>query len=112
LLVEEIWKRGKLKIEALVIMICSVIVIGYYLLASQDYSGFAYSIRWFVPLLPLWFVFLYRGFRMERPRFRKLFSPVFLTSVIIASVGLIDPWTTIVTGVPFFDNLITLMLGI
>jgi len=112
LLVEEIWKRGKLKIEGLVIIICSVIVIAYYLLASQDYSGFAYSIRWFVPLLPLWFVFLYRGFRMERPRFRKLFSPVFLVSVIIASVGLIDPWTTIVTGVPFFDNLITLMLGI
>jgi hypothetical protein len=112
LLGEEIWKRGKLKKEALVISICSVVVIGYYLLASQDYSGFAYSIRWFVPLLPLWFVFLYRGFLVERPRFRKLFPPVFLASVIVASVGLIDPWTTIVTGIPFLDNLITLMLGI
>jgi len=112
LLVEEIRKGNKLRKEAIVIGITSALIVTYYLLASQDYSGFAYSIRWFVPLLPLWFIFLYRVFLPDRPKLQKWFSRLLLISVVVASVGLIDPWTKIVTGVPFIDNLIILMLGV
>jgi len=112
LMYEEIRKKGRFWREAIVLGFSSLVVIIIYLLTSDDYSGFAYSIRWFVPLLPLWFIFLYRVFLPDRPKLQKWFSRLLLISVVVASVGLIDPWTKIVTGVPFIDNLIILMLGV
>lgn len=112
LMVVVIIRKGKLWKEALVITFGSLVVIVAYLLTSLDYGGFAYSIRWFVPLLPLWYVFLYPIFTQERPKLRRAFSVLFILSVIIAAVGLIDPWTTDITGVPFLDNLISLILRV
>lgn len=103
---EKLWK------EALVITISSLVVIIAYMLTSLDYGGFTYSIRWFVPLLPFWYLFLYPIFTQEHPKLQKAFSVLFILSVVIASVGLIDPWTTVITGVPFLDNLISLMLRV
>lgn len=105
-------RKGKFWKEGVVIAFASLVVIGAYLLTSLDYGGFAYSIRWFVPLLPLWYLYLYPIFTKDHPRLRRAFSVLFILSVVIASVGLVDPWTTVITGVPFLDNLITLMLRV
>jgi hypothetical protein len=111
-MITEITARRKFWREAIAIAVASLVIIVFYILTSKDYSGFAYSIRWFVPFLPLWYLFLYPVFTQERPKLRKTFSVLFILSVVIAAVGLIDPWTTVITGVPFLDNLITVILRV
>ena len=87
---------------------CSLILIGYYAVTSTNYGGGSYSIRWFVLLLPLMFVFLYPVFKNTDgeqslgvssdldencsacfPFPPRLLTIVMKLSIVIACIGLI-----------------------
>ena len=73
----------------------SALIVSYYLLFSMNYSGWGYSIRWFVPLLPLWFFFVYPF--MERLSTGRIviFGALFAVSTTIALIGLMNPWSNV-----------------
>ncbi|MFT3860239.1 hypothetical protein [Micropruina sp.] len=60
LLLREFSKRRRFAVEALATTGASMLIFGYYALWSNNFSGASYSIRWFVPLLPLWIFFCTR----------------------------------------------------
>lgn len=92
-LILEIRKGQAFKQEALVIGFASLIIVLYYLLFTTNYGGCSYSIRWFVPLLPLLFFFIYPFFENFNLKRRRVFITLFSISTVISCVGLINPWT-------------------
>lgn len=94
--------------EARVTCVVAVPIVAYYLLYSNNYSGNSYSIRWFVPLLPLLFFFLHPVLDGGRA-LRGWFVALFAAGVVIAVVGLINPWTLMGhSDFPLVANLKTL----
>lgn len=79
--------------EAVVVAVTSVVLVAFYILTSTNYGGYSYSIRWFVPMLPLWMFFLYP--LLEKPgRWRwVVFFVFFAVSVPIAVIGSWNPWS-------------------
>ena len=110
-LVWEIRKRRQFRPEAQVISAVSLIIVLYYFLYTNNYSASSYSIRWFVPLLPLFFFFIHpymENFNLKR---RQLFIALFSVSIIISSIGLIDPWSDIrLSNAPLLANIKQLYL--
>lgn len=105
-LVRAIRQRGLFYNEAIVIGAGSGMLVLYYVLFTSGYGGWSYSIRWFVPLLPLIFFFLYPYFERydeKRPgRFRALLG----VAVAIALVGALEPWSDgSLSAVPFIANI-------
>ena len=92
-LVMEIRRRRMFWREAIVIAACSTCIVGYYLLYTNDHGGGSYSIRWFVPLLPLAFLFLYRFHENAGAGRLKLFLGLLCVSLIFSHIGLINPWS-------------------
>lgn len=92
LMVAEFVRRRPFAVEALAATAATVVIIGYYALWSNNFSGAAYSIRWFVPLLPLWMFFLHP--LLEKPGWWRmgLFLVLLLVSVPIAVIGTSNPW--------------------
>lgn len=107
LMLWEIVRRRRFWPEALVVLTSSVVVIGYYLAVSNNYGGYSYSMRWFVPLLPLWFFFLYPvGEAGRRLLVGMLFWVLFAAGTVSALVGCINPWSDMgLSGSPFLANL-------
>jgi hypothetical protein len=92
--------------EAIVVGTGSSVLVLYYLLFTNDYSGWSYSIRWFVPLLPLLCFFLYPFFQAYDQRRARLFRALLCVAVTIAFVGAIDPWSQgNLSNVPFIANI-------
>jgi hypothetical protein len=79
--------------EGICIASASAILVLYILLTTNNYGGDSYSIRWFVPLLPMIFLFLYPFLESEDKKRRKQFRLVFLISAVIACIGAVDPWS-------------------
>jgi len=106
LMVAEFIRRRQFSIEALAATTATVVIIGYYALYSNNYGGASYSIRWFVPLLPLWMFFLYPLLE-GRVRWRwVVFFALLAVSVPIAVIGAWDPWPLRRYGdVPLLANL-------
>ncbi|WP_194793326.1 hypothetical protein [Raineyella fluvialis] len=106
LMVREFVRRRRFASEALVIFLMSVVIVGYYCLASNNYGGDAYSIRWFVTMLPLWMFFLYPLLE-GKGAWRWVVLGAFLAvSVPIAVIGAWNPWSRAdVNPVPLLSNL-------
>lgn len=109
LMLLELVRRRRFAAEAAVVLVVSVIIVGYYVLWSHNFGGDSFSIRWFVPLLPLWMFFLYP--LLERPGRREwaTFFLILLVSVPIAWIGTWNPWSSgRINQVPLLSNLITM----
>ena len=90
--------------EALVIGIVCTVILLYYSAYTSNYSGWSYSIRWFVPVLPLLFFFIHPFFHRAAVKGRRLFVALIVISMIISSVGVINPWTNEQNGINSFYN--------
>lgn len=90
-MIKEIVKRRSFQWESLVIAICSIIFGGYYLMFTNNYGGYSYSIRWFVPLLPLFFFFLYQLYEKHWQKLKRIIFVFSIYSLVIAMVGAIRP---------------------
>jgi hypothetical protein len=94
-LARSIRTRTKYWREAAVVLAGSAIVVAYYAFSSANYSGASYSIRWFVPFLPLWWFFgsvAIDNFDNWTPRQRMLTSALCAVSVFYALAGAVNPW--------------------
>lgn len=104
-LAREIRRKGPFFFEAIAMATGSTVLLLYYWLSTNNYGGWAYSIRWFVPMLPLLFFFLYPYFEAFDPRRRRWFQALLCVSVIIAAVGAANPWAAVgPADVPFKVN--------
>lgn len=92
-LISEIISQRKFRKEALTIGLCSLILISYYFVMTNNYAGGSYSIRWFVPLLPPLFFFAYPYFEKITISRQRLFLALFVIAGIISIIGVIRPWT-------------------
>ncbi len=96
-----------LRNETLVIFTGSVIVMLYYFFFSSNYGGWSYSIRWFLPLLPLAYFYLFDFGSIIRQQPQKpIFFMLVVMAIVIALVGLINPWSNAeLHTIPFWANL-------
>ena len=109
--------------EAAMVLACTAVLWGYYIASSTNFSGYSYSIRWFVPSLPLLLFFLVFGWstrgvqaadasasfgwRPAWPWWPSLFWVLFSVAAVIALVGCLNPWSNMgVSQFPFTANLI------
>jgi hypothetical protein len=102
----EIVRKGRFRYEAIAIAAGSLCLMLYYWLMTNNFAGWSYSIRWFVPLLPLMLFFLFAFFESFTARRRAVFHVVLGVSVLIAGVGAINPWSALVyDDAPFVANI-------
>jgi hypothetical protein len=95
--------------EAAVITLSALVIFMYYALFSRNSGGWSYSIRWLVPLIPLFTFFLYRPWHRIRGRTVKLWWVLGGLSAVFAWVGLINPWSNVLLHpVPVVSNLLQL----
>jgi hypothetical protein len=112
-LVRTIRGKGLFFYEGLVVAAGSAVLVLYYLLATNNYGGWSYSIRWFVPLLPLLFFFLYPCFEHYSRTRAHQFRALLCIAIVIAFVGAIDPWShRDLSEVPFVANLKEIPIGV
>lgn len=105
-LIIETRKHHFFRQEALVIGFASLSIILYYFLFTNNYGGWSYSIRWFVPLLPLLFFFIHPFFENYSLKKRQLFITLFSISTITSCIGLINPWSSqSLDNVPIVSNI-------
>jgi hypothetical protein len=110
-LIREIRKGQPFRREALVIGCVSLIIVFYYLLFTNDYGGRSYSIRWFVPLLPLLFFFIHPFFENFNLKRRRIFMSLFSISTVIACIGMINPWSNnSLSQIPLLSNIKALII--
>lgn len=106
-LVRAIRQRGGFFWEGICIAGGSTILLLYYWLTTNNFAGWSYSIRWFVPLLPLLMFFLYpclEGF--GKRSYVWTFQTLLCISVIIAFVGALNPWSPLVySEISFVANI-------
>ena len=100
-------RGGPFKREALVILLGSFILMAYYFVSSSNFGGWSYSIRWFVPLLPLIGFFLHAVDLKGQTKWRKYILVVLITIAIpIAVIGLVNPWSNPdIYPIPLMANL-------
>lgn len=91
-MVREFVRRRPFAVEALAATTATVVIVGYYALWSNNLSGAAYSIRWFVPLLPLWMFFLHPLLEKRSWWRPAIFFALLAISVPIAIIGTWNPW--------------------
>ncbi len=97
------------KAETVVVSLCSLVLMMFYFVFTSNYGGWSYSIRWFVPLLPLLYFFLYGFFQENQPGRQRVFLVLAGISVIISAVGLLNPWASSeLSSIPFVSNLLAL----
>jgi hypothetical protein len=93
MLVQEIRRRGPFWREAVAVAAAVCVIFLYYVSVTNNEGGWSYSIRWFVPFLPMLYFFLY-GYLARATRFRKR---AFLTlaglSILVAIIGIVNPWS-------------------
>jgi len=97
--------------ETLVILTGSIVIMAYYFVFSSNYGGWSYSIRWFVPILPLFYFYLFdiESF-IKNKGLKSIFMILVAVSIVIALVGLINPWSNAeLHSIPFLANLKQLM---
>ena len=80
--------------ESRVIAICSTLLMLNYFLLTQNYGGWGYGIRWFVPLLPLVYIYLFDSESVLKTKGQRLlFKGLVSYSFIVAVIGLVNPWS-------------------
>jgi hypothetical protein len=110
-LIREISTKRMFMHEAMLIGSTSIVIVLYYLLFTNNHGGDSYSIRWFVPLLPLLFFFMHPFFENFTANRRRVFIAVFFVSTVIASIGLISAWSlAALSDTPILANIMELRL--
>lgn len=106
LMVREFAQRLRFASEALLVFLMSLVIVAYYCLATNNFGGDSYSIRWFVPMLPLWMFFLH-PLLLGSERWRwAVFCVLLAVSFPVALVGTWNPFNYLNEGqVPFFANI-------
>lgn len=105
-LAREIRHKGAFFHEAMAISVGSAGLMFYYWLMTSNFAGWSYSIRWFVPVLPLLLFFLFPFFQDFGVRRRVVFNVVLAASALISCVGAINPWSALVyDDAPFLANI-------
>ena len=80
--------------ETRVIAIAALLLMMTYFLLTQNYGGWGYGIRWFVPLVPLLYVYLFDIDSLLFSNWQKrLFGGLVIYSFVVAVIGLINPWS-------------------
>lgn len=93
LMLWEAIRRRPFAREAVVVAATSIVLMSYYILTSTNYGGYSYSIRWFVPMLPLWMFFLYPLLERHGRWPWVVFFALLAVSVPIAVIGTWNPWS-------------------
>jgi hypothetical protein len=110
LLLRELGPRREFVWEARAVCLASAPIVSYYLIFSNNYGGWSYSIRWFVPLLPLWFFFMYPFLENLKVGRQALFLTLFSVSAVIAIIGLANPWSSMsLSPYPVVANIKTIL---
>lgn len=95
-LARTVWTKAKFWREALAVSVGSAAIIAFYAFSSANFSGAAYSIRWFVPLLPLWWYFgppaALENIRIWPPWKKFLLAGLCAMSLFYALAGAMNPW--------------------
>jgi len=105
-LAREIGRKGRFFHEAVAIATGSVCLLMYYWLMTSNYAGWSYSIRWFVPMLPLLLFFLFPFFETFNSGRRATYNTLLAVSAVIACVGALNPWSALVyDDTPFIANI-------
>jgi len=105
-LTREIWRRGRFFYEGVAVAAGSTCLALYYWLMTNNYAGWSYSIRWFVPMLPLLLFFLFPYFETFNSRRRAWYNVLLGVSAVIACVGALNPWSALVyNDIPFVANI-------
>ena len=93
--------------ETRVIAISSLLLMMTYFLLTQNYGGWGYGIRWFVPMVPLLHIYLFDVDSLLNSTWQKrLFGGLVIYSFIVASIGLINPWSNAeLHSIPVIANL-------
>jgi len=92
-IVQTIRRRMLFWREAAAIACGSAVMMTYYFLASTNFGGWSYSVRWFVSVLFLWWFFVPAAADLFARR--KLLTVALATaSVVYAVGGVANPWTT------------------
>jgi hypothetical protein len=106
-LVCSIRQRDRFFWEAIIIATGSVILVLYYWLTTNNLAAWSYSIRWFVPVLPLLTFFLYRCLEsFDNARYTRAFQTLLGVAVVIAFVGALNPWSPLVySEISFLANI-------
>lgn len=98
--------RGRRRREAWAVAASTAVLWGYYLANSTNLSGYAYSIRWFTPSLPLLFLALVAA-PWRRRWWRLTFGVLLAAGVAVALVGCLNPWSNLsIAQVPLVANLV------
>ena len=80
--------------EAIVVGFGCLVIIATYLFWSSNYGGVAFGFRWFILFVPLFFFFTAFFFvDVKSPRIRGLFYGLLYLSVVVAGIGVRNPWT-------------------
>lgn len=99
-------KRDSFWPECVCVVSGCLILCGYYWLTTSNYGGRSYSIRWFVPLLPLLFFFLYPYATIMSSWRRQIFIGILAVSSVIALVGTLNPWSALEhSDMAFIENI-------
>lgn len=79
--------------EIRISLICSWLIFVYYSFYSNNLSGGSYSIRWFVPFLPMIIFFSFPFFEEMKEIKNRIIKLLLVLSIIISTVGIINPWS-------------------
>ena len=81
------------RVEAVVILVPTVVLVLYYLLTSTDPGGYSYGVRWYCLFIPLLCVFLADAYRTLLGRATRVaFWVAYAVSFPLALIGALDPW--------------------
>lgn len=107
LLLRNTKQKSAFNTETWVILTGSLILMTYYFVFSSNYGGWSYSMRWFVPLLPLLFFYLFDMEHItQNPTHAKVLWGLIICAFIIATIGLINPWSSQdLSNIPIIANL-------
>jgi len=96
--------RHRLQKEGVIIILATVVLLGFYILKTDNYGGWSYSIRWWVPLIP--FLLFFGSLYLQKQKSFKIFYLLLAISVVISAIGIISPWTNMGLGpIPILNNL-------
>jgi hypothetical protein len=96
--------RHKLQKEGTIILLATIVILGSYILTTNNYGGWSYSIRWWIPLIP--FLLFFGSLYLQKQKSFKIFYLLLAISIVISAIGVINPWTNMGLGpVPILNNL-------
>lgn len=99
-------ERGKFWKESLMIIASTLVIVSYYMIFTNNFSGYSYSIRWLVPLLPLLYFFMFPFLENFNLAKQRLFAVLVVISFTIALIGLYNPWSNPeISSFPAISNL-------